>query len=104
MIALRKHHPAYRMASTVMIQEHLKFMDNNDPLLLAYAIIDHANGDEWKDILVILNGDKTEKEIGLPEGQWTVAMDGNTINEAGIKQVDTKMIVPAISAMVLYRK
>ena len=104
MIALRKHHPAFRMPSTIMIQEHLKFMDNNDPLLLAYAIIDHANGDEWKDILVILNGDKTEKEIGLPEGQWTVAMDGNTINEAGIKQVDTKMIVPAISAMVLYRK
>ena len=103
-ISLRKNHPAFRMPSTKMIQEHLKFIDNNDPLLLAYTITDHANGDEWKDILVIFNSNKTEKEFALPKGDWTVALDGNTVNEAGIKQVNKKMIVPAISAMVLYRK
>ena len=103
MIALRKHHPAFRMPSTKMIQEHLHFIEMENPLLISYQLTDNANGDTWKDILVILNGDKTEKEMQLPEGTWMLASDGNTVNEKGIKPCTAKLTVPATSAYVLFK-
>lgn len=103
LVALRKHHPAFRMTTTKMIQDHLKFMDTNDSLLLAYQLHNNANGDSWKDILVILNGNNTEKDLDLPEGNWTLAVDGYTINENGMKKIATKVTVPATTAFVLYK-
>ena len=103
MIALRKQHPAFRMPSTKMIQEHLHFIEIEDPLLIAYQLTDNANGDTWKDILIILNGDKTDKEIQLPEGTWMLASDGNTVNEKGIKPCTAKLTVPATSVYVLFK-
>nr|MBA2249220.1 type I pullulanase [Chitinophagaceae bacterium] len=102
LIALRKHHPAFRIPSSKMLQGHLKFIDTNDPLLLVYQINDHANGDTWKDILVLLNGDKSEKHLDLPAGKWMLAVDGIKVDEKGIKHVATKITVPATTAFVLY--
>ena len=103
LVALRKNHPAFRMTTTKMVQDHLKFHDTNDPLLLAYQINDHANGDAWRDILVILNGDSTDKEFDLPAGDWTLAVDGVSINEKGLKNIAAKVLVPATTAYVLYK-
>lgn len=103
LISLRKHHPAFRMPTTEMIQKHLKFIDTEDPLLLAYQINDYANGDHWKDILVLLNGNKADKTIQIPAGNWILAVDGNNVNEKGIKQLASKVSVPATTAFILYR-
>lgn len=103
LIALRKHHPAFRMPTTEMIQQHLQFIDTEDPLLLAYQINNHANGDHWKDILVLLNGNKVDKTIQIPQGNWIVAVDGNNVNEKGIKQLASKVTVPATTAFILYK-
>jgi pullulanase len=103
LIALRKHHPAFRMPTTEMIQKHLKFIDTEDPLLLAYQINNYANGDHWKDILVLLNGNKADKTIQIPAGNWILAVDGNDINEKGIKQLASKVTVPATTAFILYK-
>jgi len=103
LIALRKHHPAFRMPTTKMIQEHLKFMETEDSLLLAYQINNHANGDTWKDILVLLNGNKTDKNFQLPAGKWMLAGDGNYINEKGVKRLASQVVVPATTAIILYK-
>jgi pullulanase len=103
LIALRKNHPAFRMPATKMIQNHLKFIDISDDLLVAYQISDHANGDEWKDILVVLNGNTNDKTIALPAGNWTLAVDGNSIDEKGLKEIASSIIIPATTAMVLYK-
>lgn len=103
LVALRKHHPAFRMPTTKMIQDHLKFIDTGDPLLLAYQINNNANGDSWKDILVLLNGNNTNKEIELPTGTWILAVDGHNVNESGIKKISSKVTVPAATAFVLYK-
>ena len=102
-VALRKNHPAFRMPTTKMIQDHLKFIDTNDSLLLAYQINNNANGDSWKDILVLLNGNTAEKVIDLPAGSWTLAVDGNDVNERGIMKITTRVTVPATTAFVLYK-
>jgi pullulanase len=105
LIALRKNHPAFRMPLTQMIQSHLKFLDTKDPNIIAYQISGNANGDGWKNILVIFNGNTADKKITVPQGNWTLAADGNTINERGIKQANGgDMQISAASAYILYEK
>jgi pullulanase len=102
LIVLRKSHPAFRMPTANMIQEHLKFIETGDPLLIQYQISGNANGDSWKNIMVIFNGDMFAKEIAVP-GKWTVAVDGNSVNENGIRRENNKFSVDATSALILYQ-
>ena len=103
LVALRKHHPAFRMPSAKMIREHLKFIETGDPNMIAYQISDNANGDTWKNILVIFNGNLSAGRINIPEGRWRLVIDGKTINEKSIKAVGGgQVIVPATGAYLLY--
>ncbi len=58
LIALRKAHPAFRMTSQADIASHLKF-DRTDsrktPNLISYSLTDHANGDAWEEIKLLLS-------------------------------------------------
>ncbi|WP_426669786.1 type I pullulanase [Mucilaginibacter sp. McL0603] len=104
-IELRKNHPAFRMPSTQMIQSHLNFLDIKDPNIIAYQISGNANGDSWKNILVVFNGNTSDKKISIPPGNWTLAADGNTINENGIKLVSAvETTIPATTTYILYEK
>lgn len=104
LIALRKDHPAFRMPSADMIREHLKFMDTGISNLIAYQLIGNANGDSWKNILVIFNGNNQDKKITIPAGTWTLVADGDTINETGIRKIDSgEIVIPATSAFILYQ-
>lgn len=103
LIALRKHHPAFRMPSAQMIREHLKFIDTKDQNLIAYQIGGNANGDNWRNIMIILNGSTTSTKFNLPDGRWRLVADGKTIDEKSMKAVNGGTIVlPATSAYVLY--
>ncbi len=103
LVALRKHHPAFRMPSTEMIQSNLKFLETGEQGLITYQISNNANGDRWKNILVILNGNTTERAVKIPAGNWTLVADENTISEKGIKQADGgNLTIPATTAYVLY--
>ena len=103
LIALRKHHPAFRMPSTKMIRKNLKFLEIGEPGLITYQLSNNANGDAWKNILVIFNGDTTEKTIKIPEGTWLLAADENLINEKGIRKIEEGSItIPATAAYILY--
>lgn len=105
LVALRKHHPAFRMPSAQMIREHLKFIDTSDPNIIAYQIIGNANGDKWKNILVIFNGNTIDKKITIPPGNWKLAADGNNINEKGMRNIKAgDMPLPASSAYILYEQ
>ncbi|TWJ03517.1 pullulanase [Mucilaginibacter frigoritolerans] len=103
LIALRKNHPAFRMPSTAMIQANLKFIDTGDQHLIAYQISNNANGDSWKNILVVLNGNTTEKTFKLPSGKWTLGADENNIPENGIKSInETSLIIAPTAAYILF--
>ncbi|MDB5135853.1 MAG: pulA [Mucilaginibacter sp.] len=105
LVALRKNHPAFRMPSTQMIQSHLKFFDTGDPNIIAYEISGNANGDSWKNILIVLNGNMADKEVKIPTGNWTLVTDGNMINEKGLKKINSEnMSIDATSAYVLYEQ
>jgi pullulanase len=103
LIGLRKNHPAFRMTSTEQIQEHLEFLDYEGENFLAYQIKENANGDSWSDILVLLNGSNLNKTIALPEGSWTLVLDGKVVNESGIRKAGRSITIPAFTPFVLKR-
>lgn len=104
LIELRKNHPAFRMPTTAMIQQHLEFTDTKDENLILYRLKDHANGDTWKEIMVILNGSGLNKTISIPQGDWQLVGDGNKVDEAGIRSVDSSVLtIPASTAFILYQ-
>lgn len=104
LIALRKHHPAFSMKTAEAVAKNLHFLDITAKNLIVYQIKDNANGDKWKDILLIFNANRTETTINLPEGKWKIALQGNQINERGIKTVKERVVVAPLSAMILFRK
>ena len=103
LIALRKDHPAFRMPSTKMIQSNLKFIETGDAGIIAYQLSNNANGDSWKNIIVVLNGNPSAKTIKIPAGKWKLVADESKIDEKGIKDVSAGDIsVPGTAAYVLY--
>ncbi|HVS93285.1 MAG TPA: type I pullulanase [Mucilaginibacter sp.] len=104
LIALRKHHPAFRMPSAAMIRANLKFLDAGSPNIIAYQLNGKASGDKWKDIVVIFNGNTAGKKVTIPRGSWTIAVDGHSVKETGIRTISgTSLTIPATSACILYR-
>lgn len=105
LIQLRKNHPAFRMRSTPMIQQHLEFLDLAEPQLVGYTIRDHANGDDWSDILVLFNGRAEARKVPIPTGPWTVVLQENAVNEAGLARVTAaELELPRQSAMILMKR
>lgn len=104
LVALRKHHPAFRMPETAMIQEHLRFFDWKEPNLVGYTISGHANGDAWEEIIVIFNGNSKTEKVNLPENSWTVVVNDKGVDEKGLAKLKGGTVeVPANAALVLYR-
>jgi pullulanase len=110
LIQLRKNHPALRMPTTEMVQQHLRFFEIEQPLLVGFHISDHANGDKWKDILVFYNANAYNVEVDLPEGDWTIIATKYSIEETGstvdgYNQVQNgKTSIPDRSIMILVDK
>ena len=107
LIALRKNHPAFRMPTTALIKEHLEFLPvtGYDELAVAYLLKNNANGDAWKTILVLLNGNENNHFFKLPEGRWRlVVADSVIMEDSGIFLTGEGTFVPPISAMVLVRE
>ena len=103
LISLRKAHAAFRIPSQELVQKHLKFIDLQIPNVIAYTLTDHVNGEKWKDILVIYNGNRKAKSITIPEGVWNVVCHNGLINLNGLFQVKTtKFIVAPSSASIMY--
>lgn len=103
LIQLRKNHPAFRMPSTELIQNHLKFLDVTGDNLVAYQISGHVNGDAWKNIVVIFNGSSATRTLQVPLGKWRVALEGDKVDEKGIRRATGGVMqVPGISAVILF--
>lgn len=105
LIALRKAHPAFRITTVEGIQQWLHFLDTGDSGVIAYTLGEHANGDEWMEILVAYNGNRGEAEINIPEQEWTVVCRDGQINLDSEEKISGgKVIIAASSAIILYRQ
>ncbi len=110
MIALRKNHPAFRMPTTEMVQNHIRFFDINTPLVVGYHISGNANGDKWRDILVFYNANPTDIKVDLPQGEWIIVANKYGIKETGLTMQGynipqkAKTTIPKRSILILVDK
>ncbi|MDE6369380.1 MAG: alpha amylase C-terminal domain-containing protein, partial [Muribaculaceae bacterium] len=84
--------------------KHLVFDKNTDENVISYTLRDHANGDVWKEIKVIFNGNPKSMEVKVPKGNWTVIADDGKIKADGLGATKGgKMTVAPTSALILAR-
>ena len=104
LIALRKSHPAFRLANADLVRKHLSFLDAPKGVV-AFSLNDNAGGDSWRDIIVILNANKQPTDINVPEGEYTVVVDNGKVDVNGLGSITgQKATVGGQQAMVIYRK
>lgn len=104
LIALRKAHPAFRITTTDGVKQWLHFMDTGDSGVIAYTLGEHANGDEWQEILVAYNGNRHPAEINIPQQDWTVVCrDGHIDLDSQEHIPGGNVQIAASSALILYR-
>ncbi len=101
LIHIRKNHNAFRMVNNAYIKKHLFFLNNTPENLIAFILKDHANGDTWKDILVIFNANNDATEVSIPYGTWTIALDSN-LNSNNKSFTGNNIKVDKISTIILF--
>lgn len=102
LIALRRAHPAFRMGAAAEVVEHLEFLSTDD-LVVAFRLKNNAGGDEWNDIVVVLNAQREETTVALPqEGTYTAVVANGKVNEAGLGAFEKEVVVAAQSAIILH--
>ena len=102
LISLRKQHPAFRMGSADEVRKNLVFLDAPAGVV-AYQLKDNAGGDSWKNIIVILNSQKTPQTVNVPEGSYTMVVANGKVNAGGIGLVSGKTVTVAPqSALIVH--
>ncbi len=105
LIQLRKNHPAFRLATTELVQKHLKFIDFQQNGIVGYQLIENAGGDDAKNILVIFNGKDAQQTVQIPQGKWqTLLKDEKFTLMGGEKIAGAETTISGISALILMEK
>ena len=102
LIQLRKNHPAFRLGDADAVRRSLEFLPTQD-CLVAFVLKNHAGGDAWNNIYVVLNSNKESKVLEIPDGQYTVVCCDNVIDESGLGTVaGGRVVVDPQSALILH--
>ena len=102
LISLRRNHPAFRLNTTEEVNRHLEFLQAAD-CVVAFRLKDHAGGDQWEDIIVVLNSNAEAREVAIPAGKYTVVGCDGIINENGLDEIDgDKVVVDGRSALIIH--
>ena len=123
LIQLRKDHPAFRLGSADLVRKHLEFLaplsfplggksgeaeslpqgGGREGAFVAFRLKDHAGGDSWKDIYVVLNASRKQQTIALPMDSYETVCDDGRISETGIRHfTGDKVTVAPQSALILH--
>ncbi len=103
LIALRKTHPAFHMNWASLIRKHLIFPSDYQPGVASYSLVNHANDDPWKTILVVFNGNRNEVAFKLqPQIHWRIIALDTSINPDSTDYIyGDEIQVPGISMLML---
>ena len=103
LIALRRHHPAFRLGNANLIRQHLSFLPTQ-PNLVGFMLMGHAGGDVWDNIIVVFNANNEARKVTVPKGRYTIVASNGTINETGWGSVETDNLwVDAHSMLIAHQ-
>jgi pullulanase len=101
MIALRRAHSAFRMTDRVRVDEALEFAPITPANVVEYVLKNHANGDRWKTILVIYNGNPEPKDLTVT-GDWAVVANDQAAGTETLATARNKIHVASFSLVVAH--
>ncbi len=103
LIALRKHHPAFRLGSAAQVRQQLEFLPTPNDAVVAFRLKNFAGGDDWRNIIVVLNANREAVDISVPDDRYTVVCRECVINEKGIAHIQgDKVRVAPQSALIMH--
>ena len=99
MIALRKAHPAFRMADAELVRQNVHFAEAPDNVVV-YMIDGGAVEDS--NFIVLLNANRKPVTIDVPVNGYKIVVGEGKVDPEGLGFVDNgRAVVPAQSAMIL---
>ncbi len=102
LIALRSHHPAFRLGDASLVRKHLTFLETPKGVV-AFQLKGYAGRDDWRNIIVILNANRKAATVHIPHGKYTVVCKDGVINEASTeKMAGRRATVSPQSALILH--
>jgi pullulanase len=101
MISLRRTHPAFRMWESSAVDKSLKFITDGPSRVVAYVLKNNANGDPWKSILVVYNGNPEPRELTVP-GEWVVVANDKRAGINALGTMKNKIRVEPCSLIVAH--
>ena len=102
LIALRKHHSAFRLGDAHLVRKHLEFLDAPKGVV-AFRLKDYAGRDDWRNIVVILNANREQASVSLPKAMYTIVCQNGEINEASTNKLfGRRALVAPQTAMILH--
>lgn len=101
MIALRRAHAAFRMTNKAQVDEALEFAAAVPGNVVEYVLKNHANGDSWKTILVVYNGNKQARDLAVM-GDWSIVANDKAAGTATLARAKNKIHVAPFSLVVAH--
>ena len=102
LIALRKHHPAFRLGDADLVRKHLEFLKAPKGVV-AFRLKNYAGRDDWRNIIVILNRNRDVQQVDVPKAMYTVVCQDGKIDEQSTSKVDGPRVnVSPQSALILH--
>lgn len=107
LIAFREKHPALRMDSAKMLQNHLcffraSFFGSIPENTVAYRLYGHPNKEPLAEICVLFNPNKESLRFPIPDETWNIYVQDQIASDTPIGSFTGNAVnVPAISCMVL---
>ena len=102
LIALRHHHPAFRLGDAHLVRKHLEFLDAPKGVV-AFRLKDYAGRDDWRNIIVILNANRETATVAIPKGMYTVVCKDGEIDEQSTSKIfGRRTTVSPQSALILH--
>ena len=102
LIALRKHHPAFRLGSADLVRKHLEFLKVPQQVV-AFQLKDLKGIDDWQQIIVILNASTKPQRVKIPKNTYTIVCEDRRIDEQGLGTLqDSVAIVRPQAALMIH--
>ena len=102
LIAFRQAHPALRLTNAEDVAAYVSTMEGVTAPIVGHVIAAGAGG-EAQDIAVLFNPKNEAVAVTLPEGEWTVYINGEQAGTEALAVVGGEISLAPISALVLVK-
>lgn len=102
LIAFRREHKALRLNTAEEIAARMSFLEELSENVVAFTVVGtDLEGETASKILVIYNPNRDAVELPLPEGGWSICVNGETAGTGDLGVVSGTLVVEPICVTIL---